>query len=82
MTSKMMYIFALGVGFKCPRKIHLNTQCPKSLMDVPLQEFRPAIKKSLRILTRHCKILLFKSEPGVIYNHVTYLGIVRAFVLF
>ena len=24
----MIYIVALGVGFKCPRKIHLNTQCP------------------------------------------------------
>ena len=22
----MIYIVALGVGFKCPRKIHLNTQ--------------------------------------------------------
>ena len=27
----MIYIVALGVGFKCPRKIHLNTQCPLSL---------------------------------------------------
>ena len=26
LTSKMIYIVALGVGFKCPRKIHLNTQ--------------------------------------------------------
>ena len=26
MTSNMIYIVALGVGFKCPRKIHLNTQ--------------------------------------------------------
>ena len=24
----MIYIVALGVGFKCPRKIHLKTQCP------------------------------------------------------
>ena len=24
----MTYIVALGVGFKCPRKIRLNTQCP------------------------------------------------------
>ena len=29
MTSNMIYIVALGVGFKCPRKIHLNTQCPQ-----------------------------------------------------
>ena len=25
MTSNMIYIAAHGVGFKCPRKIHLNT---------------------------------------------------------
>ena len=25
LTSNMIYIVALGVGFKCPRKIHLNT---------------------------------------------------------
>ena len=24
MTSNMIYIIALGGGFKCPRKIHLN----------------------------------------------------------
>ena len=28
MTSCMIYIVAFGVGLKCPRKIHLNTQCP------------------------------------------------------
>ena len=28
MTSNMIYIVALGVGLKCPSKIHLNTQCP------------------------------------------------------
>ena len=28
MTSNMIYIVAVGIGFKCPRKIHLNTQCP------------------------------------------------------
>ena len=27
MTSNTIYIVALGGGFKCPRKIHLNTQC-------------------------------------------------------
>ena len=26
MTSNMICIVALGVGLKCPRKIHLNTQ--------------------------------------------------------
>ena len=28
MTSNVIYIVALGVGFKCPHKINLNTQCP------------------------------------------------------
>ena len=27
MTSNMIYIVVLGVGLKCPRNIHLNTQC-------------------------------------------------------
>ena len=31
MNSNMFYVVALGVGFKCPRKIHLNTQCPPPL---------------------------------------------------
>ena len=25
MTSNMIYIVAVGIGFKCPCKIHLNT---------------------------------------------------------
>ena len=29
MISNMIYIVALGGGFKCPHKIHLNTQCTK-----------------------------------------------------
>ena len=28
MTSNIIDILAFGVGFKCPRKIHLITQCP------------------------------------------------------
>ena len=31
MTSNMIYIVALGVGFKCPSKIHLSIQCPPPL---------------------------------------------------
>jgi hypothetical protein len=31
MTSNMIHILALGVGLKCPRKIHLNTQCPSTI---------------------------------------------------
>ena len=35
MTSNMIYIVALGVGFKCPRKVHLNTQWGEGLMIGP-----------------------------------------------
>ena len=27
MTANMIYTVALGVGLKCPSKVHLNTQC-------------------------------------------------------
>ena len=40
MTANMIYIVALGVGLKCPRKVQLNTQggggggnLPKLVMD-------------------------------------------------
>ena len=36
MTSNMIYIVALGVGFKCPRKIHLNTQWGGGVKNGPL----------------------------------------------
>ena len=32
LTSNMIYIVALGVGFKCPSKVHLNTQCPSQIL--------------------------------------------------
>ena len=31
MTSSMIDIVALGVGLKCPHKIHLNAHCPPPL---------------------------------------------------
>ena len=31
-----IYIHALGGGFKCLRKIHLNTQCPLPLVELGL----------------------------------------------
>ena len=34
-NSNMIYIVAFGVGFKCPHKIHLNTQCPCSIEFLP-----------------------------------------------
>ena len=36
MTSKMIHIVALGVGLKCPRKIHLNTQWAGGIDPLPL----------------------------------------------
>ena len=38
MTSNMIYIVALGIGFKCPRKIHLNPQCPPFMSTGPSSE--------------------------------------------
>ena len=52
MTSNIIYIVALGVGLKCPRKIHLNTQWGalgekdyvyyKGLSQISLKMFRRA----------------------------------------
>ena len=41
MTSNMIYIVVLGVGLKCPRKIHLNTQCPPPLKSADVLYGRP-----------------------------------------
>ena len=43
LTSNMVYIVALGVGFKCPRKIRLNTQCPPP----PQKKKLPRIVKAI-----------------------------------
>ena len=41
MTSNILDIIAFGVGFKYPRKIHLNTQChpPPPLVPTALSAF-------------------------------------------
>ena len=38
MTSNMIYTVALGGGFKCPRKIHLNTQCLPAQVGIGLTD--------------------------------------------
>ena len=43
-TSNMIYVVALGVGLKCPRKIHLNTQCPPRV-------FRPSYGPYLHLVS-------------------------------
>ena len=40
LTSNIIYIVALGVGFKCPRKIDLNTQCPGQMVTDAILEGR------------------------------------------
>ena len=35
MISNMIYIVAFVVGLKCPRKVHLNTQYPPRIADLP-----------------------------------------------
>ena len=41
MTSNMINIVAFGGGFKCPRKIHLNTQCPGPSSAYVIYEWSP-----------------------------------------
>ena len=36
-TSNMIYIVALGVGLKCPHKMHLNTQSPPRLVHIVVE---------------------------------------------
>ena len=47
MTSNMIYIVALGVGFKCPRKIHLNTQCVWGGVNFFKISYGPALTEGL-----------------------------------
>ena len=41
----MIYIVALGGGLKCPRKIHLNPQCPPPLKYVKVIYEYPYLNK-------------------------------------
>ena len=54
MISNMIYIVALGVGLKCPRKIHLNTQSSSDQLNISSTFFSskldsPVIKTLERI---------------------------------
>ena len=49
MTSNIFIIIAFGVGFKCPRKIHLSTQCPPRI-----QFRRPCSKHMAEMLVLPC----------------------------
>ena len=41
MTSNTFHIVELVVGFKCPHKIHLDTQCPPGYLAYQLTIFKP-----------------------------------------
>ena len=45
MTSNIIDIIAFGVGFKCPRKIHLNTQWGGGAIDPLVPRFRGATER-------------------------------------
>ena len=63
MTSNMIYIVALGVGFKCPRKIHLNTQWGGGLK--PLQP--PSFCDSPDVCTAVC---MYKNHQNYFYSEI------------
>ena len=53
MTSNMIYIVALGGGFKCPRKFHLNTQyhAGKGLHSIQKEYLKPSEANSEQLET-------------------------------
>ena len=57
MTSNMIYIVAFVVGLKCPRKTHLNTQCP--LRPLPA----PSVPSALLSCSRCFKASKIQSAP-------------------
>ena len=71
MTSNMIYFVAFSGGLKCPRKIHLNTQCPpwvdpsppllvQVVVEWPLLGYFKR-KKSLFPQTRNCRLITFSN---------------------
>ena len=49
MASNMIYIVALGVGLKCSRKIHLNTQCPPDAVRLGLKTRQTILYRYLNV---------------------------------
>ena len=74
----MIYIVALGVSFKCPRKIHLNTQCPPSCAITELTwRFRDVRYLIVLQINLYCKFstnfpqkIYFHSVTDVKVNHI------------
>ena len=64
MTSNIIYFVPFGVGLKCPRKIHLNTQCPPLLRD-NFKVFAGWFLKSIRFCSWN---YFFQLNPIVIWN--------------
>ena len=67
LTSNMIYIVALGVGFKCPHKVHLNTQCPL-VRSAAVGRFEGRVRKGHTVIEGESiekGLLLFQSKYGV-----------------
>ena len=69
MTLNMIYIVAFGVGLKCPRKIHLNTQCPP-----PFHRVQGQTKNVFRVSEK-----LACCIPQIYFSLSTFIGKKRNF---
>ena len=75
-TSNMIYIVALGVGLKCPRKIHLNIQCDGSGWRG--QKFRKICQR-LKWMVPKCTYRCV--HHITLYMRATVLSVQKSFVL-
>ena len=72
MTLNMIYIVALGVGFKSQHKIHLNTQCLLGI-DSPALQFHEIFQKLSKCsIDQHFRKITFHIALG--YNHSEHLS--------
>ena len=62
MTSNIFHIVAFGVGFKCPRKIYLNTQWGEGAGLPLVSSILPSLLISARILDAESGLFL----PGAL----------------
>ena len=63
----MIYIVLLGVGFKCPRKIHLNTQCVSVSVCVCVGWGVGGQDKKLKFSACFCLRLSCKLIGGIVF---------------
>ena len=63
----MTYIVALGVGMKCPLKIHLNTQCPPT----PTSGVTQKTEVQIRLQNDIDTIVILKVETDAFIFYLT-----------